>query len=347
MREKPGIADERLRAGLQDHYDLAAVTLDFLPLGLDTRAGVYRVVDEQGMSYLLKAKSGTLYEPSCLIPGYLSDRGIEAVVAPLPTSRNTLWAKVEDWTVILYPFIDGDSGWDPAMTDAQWQAVGTALKRIHQVPLLSEGFQLPRRETFDPTAYVRWVRQFEMPHASTGGEGPIQQALRGYWMTRHTTIHTAMTSLETLSAVLHKQSGPHVICHADLHPGNIIRDHAGGVFIIDWDDVMLAPKERDFLFVGEARAAGSVRRDLAPFFQGYGPAEIDWVALTYYLWERAVQDLIECAEQVFFRDDLEEETKAEAVRLFRANLSEGGGVEVAREAAAYLPFPLTANRGLS
>jgi spectinomycin phosphotransferase len=35
----------------------------------------------------------------------------------------------------------------------------------------------------------------------------------------------------------------------DLHPRNLIRDHAGKVFVIDWDEVMLAPKERDFIFV--------------------------------------------------------------------------------------------------
>jgi hypothetical protein len=27
----------------------------------------------------------------------------------------------------------------------------------------------------------------------------------------------------------------------DLHPRNLIRDHAGKVFVIDWDEVMLAP----------------------------------------------------------------------------------------------------------
>jgi spectinomycin phosphotransferase len=109
------------------------------------------------------------------------------------------------------------------------------------------------------------------------------------------------------------------------------------VFVIDWDDVMLAPKERDFLFVGEAPVAGSAPDDASPFFQGYGPAEIDWVALTYYRCERVVQDVIECAREACFRDDLGEETKSDAVRLFGAIFAAGDMIDAAWAAAAHLP----------
>src|SRR6266571_4527930 len=68
MREQPGIPEERLRACLQDQYDLIPVTFEFLPLGLDYNAGVYRVVSEQGTAYLLKVTSRPLYEPRCLVP---------------------------------------------------------------------------------------------------------------------------------------------------------------------------------------------------------------------------------------------------------------------------------------
>ncbi len=90
MREPPRIPEERLRACLQDQYGLIPVTLDFLPLGLDSHAGVYRVGNEQGTAYLLKVRSGSLYEPSCLVPGYLRDQGITSVVAPVPTKSNAL-----------------------------------------------------------------------------------------------------------------------------------------------------------------------------------------------------------------------------------------------------------------
>src|SRR6185312_10588747 len=128
MREQPKIAIEDLRTCLQENYNLYPVTLEFLPLGLDYHAGVYRVVSEQGNSYLLKVKSGPLYEPGCLVPGYLRDQGITSVVAPVPTKKHALWTKAGDWTVIVYPFLDGDTNWT-GMTDEQWREVGTIFQQ--------------------------------------------------------------------------------------------------------------------------------------------------------------------------------------------------------------------------
>jgi len=329
MREQPSIPEERLRACLQDQYDLIPVTLEFLPRGLDYNSWVYRVVSEQGASYLLKARSGSLYEPSCFVPNYLRDQGIAPVVAPLPTKSDALWTKLVDWTVIVYPFIDGDTSLK-GMANEQWKEVGAIFKRIHQVIVPAEGFESLRKETFAPTEYARWVRAFETQQLhSRGGGSDSERALRTDWVAHQPTIHMVVTALEKLAGMLQSRTFPYVICHADLHPNNLIRDRAGHVFVIDWNDVMLALKERDFIFVREPQADA--------FFQGYGPAEIDWMALTYYCWERVVTDLIECARNVCFRDDLGEASRADEARLFHETLAEDqGNMDAAYAAAAHL-----------
>jgi spectinomycin phosphotransferase len=329
MREPPGIPEEQLRVCLQEHYDLYPVTLEFLPLGLDYNAGVYRVVSEQGPAYLIKVTSRSLYEPRCLVPRYLNDQGITSVVAPVPTRSGALWTKLVDWTVIVYPWISGDSSLT-GMTHEQWKEVGTIFQRIHQVMLPPVGFELLQKETFDPTEYARWVRTFEAQHLHTRHDGSgASLALRADWVAHQSMIHTAVTSLEQLAGVLQRRAGPYVICHADLHAANLLRDQSGHVFVIDWDEVMLAPKERDFIFVRKPQAAA--------FWEGYGQTEIDWVALTYYLWERVVQDLIACTQDVCFRDDLGEETRADIAQMFHKILAEEGGtIDAAYGAAAHL-----------
>lgn len=333
MREKLNIPEDLLRVCLQEQYDISAVSLDFLPLGLDTRAGVYRVLSEQGTSYFLKAKSGSFYEPGCLVPRYLRDQGITAVVAPLRTKSNTLWTQVGDWKVIVYPFISGDTGLHLGMTDENWQEVGTIFKQIHHVPLPPSGFRSLRKETFDPTEYTRWVRAFETQLADSPGKSKVEHALCSCWMAHQPAIHTLLTSMEELAGILQSQSDPYVICHADLHANNVLREQSDHIFVIDWDDVMLAPRERDFIFVREPVAGA--------FFQGYGQTEIDWVALTYYQCERAVTDLIECAQEVFFRDDLGSESKADAVQLFSDLFAENNNVDAAFAAATHLPSDLS------
>jgi hypothetical protein len=40
-----------------------------------------------------------------------------------------LWAQVGEWTVIVFPFIDGQTGSHLGMTDGNWQEVGMILNR--------------------------------------------------------------------------------------------------------------------------------------------------------------------------------------------------------------------------
>ena len=337
MREPPRITEEDLRACLQDQYDLSPVTLTFLPLGHDYDAGIYRVASEQGTAYALKVTTRSLYEPRCLVPRYLNNQGIASIVAPIPTRSSALWTQISDWTVIVYPWISGESSLT-GMTDEQWKQVGTIFQRIHQVMLPPVGFESLRRETFDPTEYARWVRAFEGQHAHAEGRSASERALRSSWVAHQSTIHTVVASLEKLAGVLQSRPFPYVICHADLHARNLIRDRAGQVFVIDWDEVMLAPKERDFIFVRQPHADA--------FFQGYGQAEIDLVALTYFLWERVVQDLIECTHNVCFRDDWGEESRADAVQLLDVILAEDRGhIDAAYAAAAHIPPDLTFHNG--
>ena len=163
MRIKPDIPDELLRTTLQNQYDLVPTTLEFLPVGLDYHAGVYRVVSEQGIAYLLKATSRPLYEPRYLVPRYLNDQGITSVVAPLPTRSGGLWVKLVDWMVIVYPFIDGVSSFT-GMTNEHWRNLGSIFKKIHQIIVPAELFQSLRKETFDTSEYIRWIQAFETQH---------------------------------------------------------------------------------------------------------------------------------------------------------------------------------------
>src|SRR5438309_5974402 len=192
MREQPKIPEEQLRACLQDQYDLIPATLEFLPVGHDYNAGVYRGVSKQGTPYLLKVTSRPLYEPRCLVPRYLNDQGITSVVAPIPARSGALWTQLVDWTLIVYPFIDVDTSLT-GMTNEQWKEVGTIFQRIHQVMLPPFVFESLQKETFDPTEYARWVRTFEAQHLHSRHDGSgSSRAPRADWVAHQSTIHTAV-----------------------------------------------------------------------------------------------------------------------------------------------------------
>lgn len=337
MYEHPTISTEQLSACLQQRYGISPATIDFLPLGLDYHAAVYRVVSEQGAVYLLKIKAGKLYEAASLVPYYLHDMGIDDVIAPLPARDGIPWTQLEEWAVLVYPFVEGDTNWN-GMTDEQWRSLGTTLRRIHQITLPAVGFESLRKETFDPAAYIHSIgvldlRQSRMEEKVRGS----WDALCSAWREHQPKIHAALNALERLGRALRGRELPLVVCHADLHPANLLRDQQGRVFVIDWDEAMLAPRERDFIFIRSAVDDSEVLPGSQAFFQGYGQTEIDWAVLTYFRYERVVQDLISCAEEVLLRSDVSEEAKMEAAQLFQSVLADGGEIEAAMRASIRVP----------
>ncbi|RPI93230.1 MAG: hypothetical protein EHM39_12995, partial [Chloroflexi bacterium] len=118
-----------------------------------------------------------------------------------------------------------------------------------------------------------------------------------------------------------------MVCHADIHTGNLLVDTQGKLFIVDWDQPVFAPRERDLMFVTVGDFMTDEREE-SLFFQGYGQAEIHPLILAYYRYERVMEDLAEFAAQVFLIDS-NDETRQDSVEWFMRMFGPNSSVEVA------------------
>jgi len=126
-----------------------------------------------------------------------------------------------------------------------------------------------------------------------------------------------------------------VLCHADLHAGNLLITPDGALYVVDWDTLILAPQERDLMFVGGGlfRNQRSAEDEIRLFYAGYGPAAVDRVALAYYRYERIVEDVAAYAEQIL-ATDAGGADRANGLRQFTSQFDPGGVVEFAQRTGA-------------
>jgi spectinomycin phosphotransferase len=327
MLEKPDLPDAAIAETLSDRYGLAVTALEFLPIGNDATAWAYRVAADDGAAYFLKVRRGEVSLASLRIPRFLREAGVTQVVAPLPARDGALSAPLDGYSLILYPFVAGRVGMDAGLAPAQWTELGAALRRIHAIRLPADLAGQAAREAFVPP-WAGMVRRLDAQIAAADGfDDPHRRALAAFWRPRCAAIAAIVAEAEELGRALRSDPPPFVLCHADIHTANVLLDAEGGLRIVDWDGVILAPIERDLMFVlgdGAERSA-----DEAAFFRGYGEAAVNLTALAYYRREWVVQDIGDYGERVFFMPELGDATRADAVAGLAAMFDPGDVVAAA------------------
>jgi spectinomycin phosphotransferase len=328
MLEKPDLPDELLIACLQHDYGLRIVQVDFLPLGNDLNTAVYRVVADDARPYFLKLRSGAFDEITVAIPRLLSDQGMAQIIAPIATSAGQLWTRVDAFAVILFPFVDGRNGFEVEVSDRQRVEIGAALKHIHTLAVPEALRQRIPREAYAPY-WRELVRGFQARAEDTAFAEPVAAQLAALLREKRAVIDDLIQRAEQRASLLQTRSLEYVVCHADIHAANLLIDANDSLYIVDWDTLILAPKERDLMFVGAGidnvwRSA----REHALFYQGYGEAEIDSIALAYYRYERIVEDIAAYCQQLLLTDQGGKD-REEGLRQLANQFLPGNVIEVA------------------
>ncbi|GAC1432925.1 MAG: aminoglycoside O-phosphotransferase APH(9)-Ia [Chloroflexota bacterium] len=335
MREPPpDLSPASLAESVGAHFGLAVAALSFLPLGHDALAWTYRVETAGGAPYFLKVRRGVMNPAALLAPRTLRDHGVARVVAPLPTTAGSLWAETAGYALVLYPFLAGTTGMAAGLSPAQWIAYGAALRQIHRTDAAPDLSRLLRRETFVPDG-ASMVRDLQARLvAGVPVDDPPTARLAAFWREHHAVVDTVLSRAESLGRRLARVAPPSVLCHADIHTANVMVDAAGEVWIVDWDEVMLAPRERDLMFVlgGGINRALVGPREEELFLQGYGAVETDPLALAYYRLAWAVGDIGAYGLQVVARPDPGPVSRQAAVESFLSLFAPGRIVDLALNA---------------
>lgn len=285
MLDKPTIDDTVLIDAVRTCWGVALASVTFLPLGLDVQAWAYRADADTGEQFFLKVRRGRPALASIRLPQLLHDQGLREVVAPIPPHDQRPWREADGFHLLLYPYVEGTSAWASGFTDRQWFEHGTFLRRLH-ASTVPDGL-LPT-ESYAADAAHRAAAGISVP----AGTDEIGRALARFVDQHRATIDEMAARTLDLAQRAIDADLPVVVCHTDIHPGNVMVGPDGSLSVVDWDAPMLAPPERDLMFVLSPGFGDQPFTDhrRSRFLAGYGPHTINADVLSYYVHERTLDD---------------------------------------------------------
>ena len=327
MLEKPNIPDELILSCLRAEYGLHNAQIEFLPLGADMGTAVYRVLAMDGTLYFLKLRRG-FDEIVVTVPLFLKSWGLKEIISPFETKSKQAWADFGEYTMILYPFIEGKNGFETELTDPHKHRLGSALKAIHSAPVPPELQRLIPKEAFSPQ-WREIVKSFQVQVEENSFQDPNAAKLAMFIKSKRSEISRLIERTEELASGLQYKPLEFVLCHTDIHGANMLITEQEDFYIVDWDAPLLAPKERDLMFVGGGiDTIWKSKRDESVFYEGYGNTDIDFTVMAYYRYERVIEDLAAYGEQLLLTDEGGAD-RPEAYERFTDNFEPGSTIEIA------------------
>lgn len=328
MIKNRSVSPQHIIDHLNIHYGIAVTTLALLPIGADMNASVYKAETQSRQSYFIKLKRGHRYDISVAILALLQASGIQQIIPPIKTINGELTQPIKDFTLIVYPFVDGQNGFCHNLTDDQWVTLGKVLRRVHEFAVPPSIKDRIRKESYSS----KWREAVRSLNAHidgnlTGDETALE--LQAFIKAHRPVIHRLIDRAESLSQKVQEQSPESVLCHSDIHGGNVLIDESGSIFIVDWDDPIMAPKERDLMFIGGGVAnVWNNPHEEEFFYKGYGEVEINRLILAYYRHERIVEDIAEYG-QALLLTRAGGENRPEMYKQFMDMFKPNGVVDIA------------------
>lgn len=225
----------------------------------------------------------------------LAGHGVPGLVPPLRPVVGGVGVTAGGLWISAYPWITGRAGDVDGLIGAQWAALGRTIAAAHAVPVGALPPGLPRERFTHVAAADEFgaVDDAMRVALSSAAADPVTAEVAGVWLGGLAQTPTLTGLADRLAPAAQVRSGEFVLCHADPHLANVLVIPDGGICLLDWDDALLAPVERDLLFhLGgwDSLGASSVA-DQASFAAGYGSMAPDPLLLSYFRVVRLMEDL--------------------------------------------------------
>lgn len=285
-----------LTTAMQAGYGFEVAHLEFLQRGWG--GDCYRAETHSGACYFLKlhnlgpqgafaASSRDFYLP---LMDQLYNQGILSHIPhPLRTRSGALSLAVGPRELVVSPFIQGELVGYGQMYQEVMAQFADLVGTLHaSLPRLS--FEHPFIDRFEIAFEPALRKHLVALDAINSRHSPGMQQLQVALLPRREEVYKVLNRLKTLQTRAKAAQPEMVVCHTDLHGNNLMRDAQGNLYLLDWENAMIAPREHDMIFfAGDPPGVWDV---FWPVYRRRFPGvELDPYLLSFYFHRRGLEDI--------------------------------------------------------
>ena len=315
MNTKLPIPNSLLTTAIQDHYAIPVHDLKFRAEGwggysyivssVQNERFFLKLQNETHTSGIFAANSPEFYMP---LMHQLHTRHIVNLPELILTQNGDFSAQVAEFKIMVYRFIEGQEvgfgNWPVAILPKLAEQVGklhNALPKLEIKHPFVENFQIAFENEI-----IEYLHILETTQPSIAkGRLKLQAAL----LPRQEAIRQQLSRLKELQAILRQQNPKKVICHTDLHGANLMTGVDGKLYLLDWENAMIAPPEHDlFFWVGEDQ----IWDVFFPIYQKQvGAVKLSHVTFEFYFLRRALEDIADFILSILREDGSDDRDSAD------------------------------------
>lgn len=305
MKTEPTIDKTALVETVRREYGPEIERLTFVPVGWVAYCYIADCVGGERYFLKLDNNSGEIPYAASNRDFYLpltyelcTQRILPHVACPVRTRTGQFTASFAEYVLILFDWIEGETvGFGDLSDDILMKLarlVGILHKSASQIEL-----EHPFYERFDIAFEDNLVNSFDVLEHITSNDRWGKRELRELFLPRQDEILDHLRRLKELQTLAKATGKEMVVCHTDLHGGNLMTDAQGNLYILDWENAMIAPPEHDlFFWAGYDYFWDSF---LLIYEREFGPASLDSDVFGFYYYRRNLEDLIDLALRILYR----------------------------------------------
>lgn len=289
MLTEPNIDKDLIKKKIKDNYDLDVTSLTHVPAG--EASWCYKVQTEKETYFLKIYVSLESHEARFnLTYNLFNNCSIKNITHPLKNKYGELVFDIANHYAALFNYIDGKNASEKELNDKEKFALGKLLGEIHKSSNLVPSFNL--KEDFEYKNINRLLKNIKSSIALSKTETGHKKQTANLLLEHRDKILDRIKDLKTLGEELRNENLDFVICHGEPHIWNTMLNKEGEIFLIDWDDSLLAPKEKDLNMIKDDP------KKLEGYKSATGDIDINPKIIKYYNLEWNISEIDAWSDQI-------------------------------------------------